>query len=171
MIKLIGAVMIVAGTAFCGVKSIIKMRERVKSLSALIHSLDIMRSEICDRMTPMTEIIRLLKKETAFPANVFYKNLDCRLEKLGQVQLSELWNETLSSTPQLMLAPQESDILCELGASLGRYSVYEQEKALFYAKKRLEARLKRAELEREKDSKVQAFLGVAAGIFAVIIFL
>ena len=56
MIRLIGAVLITAGTAAWGIMGVLRLRHRVSSLVAIISALDAMKSEICDRLTPMTEL-------------------------------------------------------------------------------------------------------------------
>ena len=55
--------------------------------------------------------------------------------------------------------------------SLGRYDIGEQRSAIAYAERRMDEFLHKAEADREKNSKVHAFLGVAAGVFAVVILL
>jgi stage III sporulation protein AB len=62
-------------------------------------------------------------------------------------------------------------VLTELGVRLGRYDVGEQAAAIGHAQRRLEEHIRRAEAERDSNAKVHAFLGVAAGLFAIIILL
>ena len=82
-----------------------------------------------------------------------------------------IWRRSVETTPELLLTEQETQTLAELGFSLGRYDAKEQSNALSYTIRRMEIFLQKAEAQRDKDSKTQAFLGVAAGVFAVIILL
>lgn len=171
MIKLIGSILIILGTVLCGLKSILKMRRRVKSLRSVCTSLGIMESEITDRLTPMPELLEILSDEALYPASELYSTVKGKLDHLGNNSFSELWSDALDDAAALMLNAHEKQILCELGMSLGRYNAYEQKKAIEYTLRRLETQAKKAERDSEKDSRVQAVLGLAAGIFTVIIFI
>lgn len=171
MIKLIGAVLIAGGGAVWGMNGVMRLRNRVRSLSAVVSSLDIIRSEICDRMTPMPELLELMSKQSAYPANLMFKNASDHLCELGKCSFAAIWRYSILNTPEMLFTPQEALVMSELGLSLGRYDAAEQRGALVYTQKRMEQYLKKAEAERERDSKLQAFLGIAAGIFAVIMLL
>jgi stage III sporulation protein AB len=93
------------------------------------------------------------------------------MASIGAKPFSALWSQAVRNTPELLLKPPEELGLTELGAQLGRYDVAEQAHAFQYAQRRLEEHIRRAEAERDSNSKVHAFLGVAAGLFAIIILL
>jgi len=171
MIRLIGAVLITAGAAAWGLLGVFRLRSRVRSLNALVSALGVMKSEICERLTPMPELLKLLGNEATPPASLLFKNAAEKIPSLGSKPFSTLWNQAVHETPELLLAPPEELALKELGLSLGRYDIGEQRSALQYAERRLGDYARKAETEREKNSKVHAFLGVAAGLFAVVILL
>ena len=130
-----------------------------------------MKSEICDRLTPMPELLEQMAAEASYPATIFFENAGDKMSTLGNQPFSAVWRQALKETPELMLTSAEELVLSELGLSMGRYNIEEQRTAFMYAQRRLEALTKKAVSERDANSKVQAFLGVAAGIFAVIILL
>jgi stage III sporulation protein AB len=171
MIRLIGAVLITAGTAAWGIMGVLRLRNRVKSLSALLSVLASMKSEICDRLTPMPQLLAQLAGEATYPASLLFKNASEKITNLGSKPFSSIWRQAVLNTPELLLEPPEELVLTELGMSLGRYDVGEQRSALSYAQRRMDEFLRKAESDRDKNSKVHAFLGVAAGIFAVVILL
>lgn len=171
MIRLIGAVLITAGTAAWGIMGVFKLRNRVKSLGAIISALAAMKSEICDRLTPMPELLKQMASEATYPASVLFKNASEKITSLGIKPFSSIWRQAVLNTPELLLTPPEELVLTELGMCLGRYDIGEQRSALGYAQRRLDEFLHKAESDRDKNSKVHAFLGVAAGIFAVVILL
>lgn len=171
MIRLIGAVLITAGTAAWGLLGVFRLRGRVRSLQAVASALGIMKSEICDRLTPMPELMKSLADEATYPASQLFKNASEKMAAIGSKPFSAMWSQAVRNTPELLLKPPEELVLTELGARLGRYDVAEQAGAIQYAQRRMEEHIRRAEAERDSNSKVHAFLGVAAGLFAIIILL
>lgn len=171
MINIVGAIILTGAAAAWGVSGVIRLKTRVHNISSLITALEMMRSEISGRLTPMPELLDMLKKEAPYPAGLFFEKVRSGMTQLGAYSFAAIWRRTVENTPELMLSEQEVKTLSELGLSLGRYDAREQSNALSYTIRRMEIFLQKAEMQREKDSKTQAFLGVAAGIFAVIILL
>ena len=171
MMRLIGAILLISGTAAWGMAGVMRLRGRARSLNALTSALEIMKSEICDRLTPLPELFELLQNEATPPAGLLFRNAGDKLSELGTRSLPAIWREAVAETPELLLTPSEELVLLELGLSLGRYDVEEQRRAFSYALRRLDALTKKAENERDSNAKIHAFLGVAAGVFAIIILL
>lgn len=171
MIRLIGAVLITAGAAAWGLIGVFRLRNRVKNLNTIVSALGVMKSEICDRLTPMPDILKQMENEATYPASLLFKNAAEKIPMLGSRPFSSIWGQAVKNTPELLLTPQEELVLTELGMSLGRYDTGEQRNAIQYAERRMVEFARKAETERERNSKVHAFLGVAAGLFAVVILL
>jgi stage III sporulation protein AB len=171
MMRLIGAILLISGTVAWGMAGVMRLRGRVRSLSALTSALEIMKSEICDRLTPLPELFDMMQTEATPPAGLLFRNAGEKLSELGTRPLPMIWREAVAGTPELLLAPSEELVLLELGLSLGRYDIEEQRRAFSYALRRLDTLTKKAESERDANSKLHAFLGVAAGVFAIIILL
>ena len=172
MITLIGAVLLIGGTAAYGIRGVLRLRERSRCLAAIAHVINVMQSEICDRLTPMPELLSQLSEEAEYPVNLLFKNAEEKMSAaLGGVSFAIIWKQAVCATPELMLKEQERTTLCELGLSLGRYNIEEQKSALEYAHRRMEDFVRKADNERDTNSKVHAFLGVAAGIFAAVILI
>ncbi len=171
MIRLVGAVLIMAATAAWGVMGVMRLRARAKSLHALVSALGVVKSEICDRLTPMPELLAQMAEEAAYPASLLFKHASEKIQTLGSRSFSSIWRQAVLATPELLLTPAEELVLIELGQSLGRYDVAEQKSAISYAQRRMETFANDADAERDKTSKVRAFLGVAAGFFTVILLI
>lgn len=171
MIKIIGAILMIAGTATVGMKNVIRLRGRSKALSVVVSALEIMKNEIGDRLTPIPELFELLSREAESPVSLLFENAKNGMQELGSCSFSKIWSDAVQSTPELMLNPNEELLLCELGMSLGKYNVEEQVSAIALTQKRFEAFAQKAEEERARDSKMHAFLGLASGVFAVIILI
>ncbi len=171
MLKFIGAILLTAGAALWGFSGAKSLKDRASALSSITASIELMGYELCDMLTPVPELFGLLARQAPKPACILFQNAEERLKEIGAVPFSELWHEAIRDTHELMLTEQEILALSELGFSLGKYEIEEQRKAIETAKKQFEAFAKKAEEERDKNWKSQAFLGVAAGLFAVIILL
>jgi stage III sporulation protein AB len=171
MLKLLGAILIVAGTAAFGVGTVARLRSRVRCLTAISSSLEIMKNEICDRLTPVPELINIMVHEAPKPAVPLFRRLKEKLPEVGRRPFYEIWRQALEECKELPLSEAEIFTLTELGLSIGRYDAGEQRTAFEYAQRRMEEFAKKARNECETNSKANAFLGVASGIFAVIILL
>lgn len=171
MIRYVGAALIIAGGAAWGVAGVITLKRRAKNLQALVSALQAMNSEICDRLTPIPQLMSQLVQETTFPVSLLFKNVLTHVSDLGHAPFSAVWQRAILTTPELLLNSEEQAALQELGLCLGRYYVEEQRAAISYTVRRMEAFQQAAEADREKNARVRAFLGITAGVFAVIILL
>ncbi|MCL2843067.1 MAG: stage III sporulation protein AB [Oscillospiraceae bacterium] len=171
MLSLIGAVLVIGATATFGLASLWRMGARVRILSALIATLETMKSEICDRMTPVPELVDKLSEEAPPPVDMFFCKLRQAMGEIGIRSFYFLWKAALLASPELELRDPEREALIALGQSLGRYDAAEQRDAFTYTQRRLESYLRHAEEERAKQGKVHAALGITVGVFVVIILL
>jgi stage III sporulation protein AB len=171
MTRFFGAIFIVAGCAMWGFMGAFRLKRRHRAIASVARSLLAVQSEICDRLTPMPELLRRLSEESGGAAGAFYKNAYARFEELGERGFAAVWREAVEATPELMLTPEEATVLCDLSRSLGRYDIDEQRGAIEYARRRFEDFAQKADLSREKDGRLRAFLGVAAGVLVAIILI
>ena len=171
MIKLIGAVMVISVTCAWGFGGIVRLRNHVKTLEGFLTAFEIMKSEICERLCPMPELMKLLGETVSWPTRNFFKSVGKKLPELGTMSFPVIWKKAAEACGDIVLSEAELAVLAELGHSLGRYDVDEQRRAITLAQRRLEMFLRKAEAKREHDTKLRAFTGMASGVFAVIILL
>ena len=171
MIKLLGAVLIITGTAAWGAGKALRLKNRVRSLSSLVSSLGMMESELETRMTPMPELLELLETEAPYPARRLYTEALGEMKKLGETPFSGIWRQSVLKSPELLLTAREESCLAELGFSLGRYDIAQVRAAIGYTIRRFSDFRDDAERERKANSRMYAFLGVAAGVFAVVVLI
>lgn len=169
MLRIIGCVLIVSCTTTFGISCASRLGVRVKALTGLISALEVMRSEICDRLTPMPELMEILSKETDEPVSSLFMSCQDQMKNLGTRSFYFMWKHAIVSSDGLELRPQEQKTLMDLGHVLGRYDTDEQSKSITYCIKRFEQYRIQAEEEKKSQGKVHAVLGVAAGFFAIII--
>ncbi|MBE6948879.1 MAG: hypothetical protein E7456_03430 [Ruminococcaceae bacterium] len=171
MLKLMGAIMLTAGAALWGFTGAKSLKDRARILGAVTSSIELMEYELCDRLTPVPELFSMLAVQAPKPADRLFQNAVQRLKEIGAVPFSQLWHEAVQDTPELMLTQEEKLTLYELSFSLGKYDISEQRKAMETAKKQFADYTQKAREERDRNWKAQAFMGVTAGLFAVIILL
>jgi len=171
LLKVIGALMVTAATTSVGLISVKHLKSRVRSLRTLIAALDIMRSEICTRLTPMPELLELLAVQTGEPANIFFTNCLMKQRSMRGRPFAEVWRSALGSTKELELRETELEPLMELGSALGRYDTDRQGEAILAARKRMDGFLQKAESESDRESRTRTMLGIAAGVMIAIILI
>jgi len=171
MLNAIGAIMIIGATAMLGLSSVWRMSARVRVLTGLMAALEAMKSEICDRMTPLPELIEQLTREADPPLDRFFHRVAQEMAAIGMRSFYLIWKAAVESSEELALTAGERQTLIDLGRSLGRYDTEEQRDAFAYALRRLEGHLRRTEEARREQGRVHTVLGIAAGVFVVMILL
>ena len=171
MLSFIGAILIIGATAAVGLSSVWRMRTRVRVISGLIAAVETMKSEVCDRMTPIPELMEQLTREAVAPVDRLFHRVAAEMAHIGVRSFYHLWKGAVEASRELELSEQEQQTLIDLGRSLGRYDTEEQRDAFAYTLRRLEGYLRKAEEERRGQGRVHAVLGIAAGVFVVIILL
>ncbi len=171
MIRIIGAALVIASTASIGLAGVWRLRAHVNTLSAILTCLDLMESEICSKLTPMRDVLEEMAEEAPERVRGFFRGAADGMAELGTRSFYAIWTQALKNARNLRLREEEAQCLGELGLSLGRYDVREQAESISRVRRRMERYLDAAEEQRDRDSKLHAFFGVASGLFAVIILL
>ena len=171
MLSALGAVLIIGATAALGFSSMWRMGARVKILTGLITALETMKSEVCDRLTPIPELLEQLAREADAPVDRFFQRVAEQMGTIGLRSFYLIWKTAVENSGDLELLEAEKQTLIDLGRSLGRYDTEQQREAFSYAHRRLETYLRRAEEDRAKGGRVHAVLGIAVGVFVVIILM
>jgi stage III sporulation protein AB len=165
----VGAMMVISCCSIIGMGFAAELKNRVKSLTGLISALTIMKSEICDLLTPMPELLRLIAEQSSIPVKTFFENCLAFLTEGRTVSFSKAWEYAARETVSMQLTPDEVSALSELGLSLGRYDIDEQKTALTRTINKLEIYMARAEEEKRRKGKVCAAMGVSTGLMIAII--
>ena len=171
LLKAAGALLVIAGGAAWSAGGVARLKSRARNLGQLAASLELLKSEICDRRTPLPEILRLLQGETSGTVSRFYANLSQEMKDLGKDTFAGLWRRAILSTPDMLLTPEEELAMAQLGYSLGRYDAMYQKSAIELTREKMSGYARKAKEECERDWKMQAFCGIAASLIAVIMML
>ena len=168
MLRILGAVLLLAGSAALGLAAVRRLEGRVTALRALTESLDRMERELEFRLPPMKELLGETARKAREPAAGFFRACAEGVDKLQGQPLSELWGQMArEKLPALKTCDLEA--LLSVGAILGRYDAEGQRKAMSAARAELAGFLSAAVEERRRQGRVYGALGMAAGVFLVIL--
>ena len=112
MLKLAGALILMAGASSIGFGAAAQLRARVTSLRALIGGLELMERELSFRLTPMPDLLAVVAKRAQAPACYFFARCRDSLDRLGEKSLGELWREALQEPGKP--APRQSLEIADL---------------------------------------------------------
>ena len=171
MLKLIGAAIVLFSCLAIGMESALGLRNGIRSLSSIVSSLSLLKDEICERLTPMPELLEYLSVRAEQPAASFYGNCLRALTSERADSFADSWRLAIQQTKELQLTPEEALCFAELGKVLGRYDADNQRETISQTQSRMMEYLRAAERERTQKGKVCAALGLSAGLMLVILFI
>jgi len=171
MVKLAGAVMIVGATAAVGAGAVMRLRRRVGLLAALIAAFGMMKSEICSAAAPLRDVMELLAERAETPARPLFQEVCRGMSAIGSLPFSTIWSRAAETVCGELLTAEERESVQSVGGALGHYDAAWQAEAIDRALRRLESFRAEAEAAYRRDARLHAFMGVAAGVFTVILFI
>ena len=170
MTRYIGAALILAASCAFGAGMTKSLKTRVRHLSSLCQALLILKSEICTRLTPLSDAFEKLSREGPPAASGLFDLALEGMKELGSVSMLSIWHSAVEGSG-LQLTDEERDCLSGVGAVLGSSDIEAQAAALDNAVDRFRMALPAAEEKCASDGKANAMLSMAAGIFVVLILL
>lgn len=171
MIKIIGAILLIGGATVLGLSASMNFTVRAKSLKGFISALQVMHSEIGERLTPIDELMKMLAETTTQPVSLFFEDCLSEMLKKSDAPFCLIWRKTVKNAEYLKLRSMEREELSNLGSVLGRYSAEEQKRTIEHTIRCMESMYFVAEGERKKLGSLYAKLGLICGIAVVIVFI
>ena len=171
MIKIIGAMLIIGGATFSGLAVASGLSARARILRELSRLMDIIRAEICERLTPLDSLLVKLSEMSGEPWSDFFAGCASDMKLKRDTPFAIIWSKRLAHSEALRLRPSESEEISALGNVLGRFSASEQGAAISHTARSIDSMATVAEREKEKLGKMYAKLGVICGVAVVIVFI
>ena len=171
MIKAIGAILLVGGAALVGIFASGELSVRSRSLEGFLKALEIMHAEIGESLAPVSELMEKLSRETPSPVCDFFAECAHEKRKNPDTAFFLIWSKALSHADYLRLSGNEKEVIEELGAFLGRYSLDAQIKAIEKSSRRISSLALVAENDKKRLGKLYAKLGVISGMAVTIILI
>lgn len=167
ILRIAGAVTVVVCCSVLGLKCAGGYASRVKILRALIGTFTVARSEICDLLSPMPELLEMLSASAPAPAREFWRA--CLDGVKSGTAFSQSWENAAAGLKQIGETGQEA--VSRLAGFLGRFDSEVQRTELTRSIAVLDAELKVAEAQRGRQSRSCAAVGVGVGVMLAIILI
>lgn len=172
MLKLLGAMLVIAACTALGVKSVIKNRNILKTIEELSDTLSEMARSISFRLDPLPDIIRRLSEEQFSDKDTFINRLSCQIDNNPEEPLPKLWHKALLEFSRTNHLPQKAiSVMSAIGENLGKMDYETELQRLTSGQESLTELLSKMNKDHEKTEKMTKSLGVILGIFIVILLL
>lgn len=168
ILKLLGAVMIIAGCGGIGFRIAANHRQEEKNLRQLIGILDYMECELQYRLTPLPELCRQAAKEFSGLLGKVFSELALEMEMQASSDLNTCMNAAVEKATRLTPLTREGLLL--LGKTVGRFDIEGQLKGLEAV--RQDCRRQLEGLSYNRDTRLRSYqtLGLCAGAALAILF-
>lgn len=168
MIKLIGAVLIIAGCGGIGFRIAATHRLEERNLRQLIGILDYMECELQYRLTPLPELCRQASKEFTGSLGKVFAELCLEMEAQVSPDLDVCMSVVLAKATKLTALTREA--LSLLGRSVGRFDMEGQLKGLESVRQDCRRQLEALSFNRDARLRSYQTLSICAGAALAILF-
>ena len=159
----LGAALVFLGSTAAGFALRQELRLRLRLLTAVIDSLNLLRSDIIGRLLPLPEALRHLA--AGEPLSTQYAALADSITD-GDRPFSESWAAAFQALDMLM--PDVRAALLTLGEQLGKYDAQIQRRALDTCIETLQAAAAQMQADTTQRGKLFCGLGATLGLLAAV---
>lgn len=171
MIKIIGALLILASTSWGGMEFSKLLSQRPKQIRALKSALQSLEAEIMYGHTPLHEASRRLAEQLSEPLQSFFVSFAERLLK-EDTTVKEAWTASLYEIwKKTAMKDSELEIMKQFGETLGRHDRFTQQKQIMLTLAHLEREEAEAREIQGKYEKMIRSLGFLSGLLIVILLM
>lgn len=170
MMRMLGAVLVIAGCGALGLAGVARLDGRVRDLGGLAAGLDALQRELGWRLAPLPQALDTAAKAARGTAADFFSRCARGSREPDGQPFQQIWNTALSAAP-LRLTAEDRVLLERLGPVLGRYDGDSQRLALEDTAAGLRSLQGDAADDRRRLGRVYGVLGMAAGLFVAILLI
>jgi stage III sporulation protein AB len=172
MLKLVGAVLIMASASGIGVSLGMDLKQHCRELRQLKQMIYLLRGELKYTRTPLPEAFEQTALRMPEPFGSFLREAAEEMRRMDGRTFGEVWREEIGHhLTSTRLKPEEREQLGALGEVLGYLDLDMQLSAMDLYLEQLELSIQNAQESMGARQRVYQSLGVAAGIFLVILLL
>lgn len=161
----LGAALVFLGSTAAGFALRQELRLRLRLLTAVIDSLNLLRSDIVGRLLPLPESLHHLAAGAPEPLSTQYAALADGITDGGR-PFSESWAAAFQALD--MLTPDVRAALLTLGEQLGKYDAQIQRRALDTCIETLQAAAVQMQADTTQRGKLFCGLGATFGLLAAV---
>ena len=170
MLKILGSILVLACSAGLGAAGSLDLKRHCMELRLLKQAVYMLRGEIRYSKAPLPEAFEALAKRIPAPFSDFFSHLAEELSRPGGKNLDVLWREEIDrSLKQSSLKKEEKEKLGHMGEGLGYLDLEMQLSTIELYLEQLEEDITLSQEEIRTKQKLYQSLGVAGGIFLVIL--
>lgn len=167
--KIIGAILIIAGCGGVGFSMAAAHRREERALRQLIGALDYMGCELQYHLTPLPQLCRAVATETGGSVGQVFLALASELETQISPDAASCMDAAVSKYPKLPHRIRKN--MTQLGVSLGRFDLVGQLRGIGSARQMCRRDLEELSKDREQRLRNYQTLGLCAGSALAILFL
>ncbi|WP_053367088.1 stage III sporulation protein SpoIIIAB [Bacillus sp. FJAT-27245] len=171
MVKLLGALFILAATTWTGFEFSRHLSERPKQLRQLKTALQSLEAEIMYGHTPLHEAARRLSVQLPKPLSFLFESFGSKLTRT-ETTVKDAWEASLREVWKLTaLGEGELEIMFQFGETLGRHDRFSQQKQIQLTLTHLEREESEARDRQSKYEKMLKSLGFLSGLLLIIVLI
>ncbi len=169
LIKIIGSILILAGSCGCGWYQAYREKRRIRALQELQQLLLLLYGDIEYAAGDLVgNLDRLSEKSCYF--SEFFRQVRDRLEERSGQPLYQIWtSEVKNNLGHDILKREDLELLDEVGKELGGLDRHTQLKLLHIQGQRVEQQLQYAQENYQGRARLCHVLGVTVGIFTCVL--
>ncbi|MDD3653713.1 MAG: stage III sporulation protein SpoIIIAB [Desulfotomaculaceae bacterium] len=170
MLKMIGAMLVVTASGFCGLSVAGNYQRRPRELRSLRAALQMLETEISYGATFLPEALRQVAGRCDQATAVLFSEAAAELSRMSGVTAAEAWDKALRKYyPRTALKPGDLAVLQNFGASLGISDRQDQIKHLHLAMEQIDNEAVIADDESARNVKLWRYLGFIGGLLVVLL--
>lgn len=172
MFKVFGAILVIGGCGYAGLKMGWIYRLRTDTLRLMQNGLNLLETEISYGATPLPLALRRAGEKLGGETSIVFLHSSSLLQQNVGFTASEAWSAGVQRLKQeVPLTKEETSILLLFGNGLGSSARNEQLKNIALAKEQLNLAREQAAEERARHEKMWQYLGFCLGAVIVLVFI
>lgn len=170
VVKIIGAALLVAGTAALGVYKGCMYSSRLNNLYEIKKAFLYIQGEIRYMNTPMPETLESAAHQINGSCRRFFSRVAAELSDGQGADLKQIWEINISREIQGEFLEREAvEVLREMGGQLGCLDMQAQQKAIDYFLRKWDFLIEKRRKEKAGKLKLYYVCGIMGGLLMVII--
>lgn len=172
MLKIAGAILLIAGTTGIGISMRFEMKQRLYHIKYMHHIFTLLASEIGYAKATMEEACRNLYEKMESPYQRFLEQIYREMESGSGISFSVLWRNAVQEHLQgLPLKANEWEVIDSFADYTGYMDIELQRRLIDYEMQNLEKLAQQVEKEIVTQGRLCVTFGVMSGLFLTVIFL
>lgn len=172
MVRGLGAALLLFGAAGFSFSLCREQKKKIELLQEMKYLYQLLQEEISYTMLPFPEIFRSISGKLKEPFGSAVSAIGEKLTREAENSLEEIWQKEIGkSLSGVPLAGTQKELLLRLPESLGLRESQGQAKALERYVEELDGWIKNAKEEEKNKNKVIMSLGIAGGVFLIILLM